>query len=136
MKEIFERLYKSMKAGLDTAHSYIYDDMEAICDDTFEGYAKSTLDELDKSIEAARDMHGLMEKKMPLFLDALTDISVNVGWNQLTFEDSRQRNNFIRQWAEEFVAIHDNTDWEQTDYILTIDEFAAKKLEEYKKHDR
>lgn len=132
MKEKYERLYKSMKSGLDTAHSYISDDMEAICDETFESYAQSTLEELDKSIGDARSLHALAEKEIPFFLDAMTDIAVHLGWQQLTFQDSRQRNALIRQWTEEFVDAHDDTDWQSTDYIMEVDAFAEKKIQQYR----
>lgn len=66
-----------------------------------------------------------------LFLDALTDMAVYVGWQQLEFDDSRVRTALIRDWATEFAELHKGTDWESADYITTVDRFVEDKLTAY-----
>ena len=66
-----------------------------------------------------------------LFLDALTDMAVYVGWQQLEFDDSRVRTALIRDWATEFADLHQTTDWESADYITTVDQFVGDKLTAY-----
>ena len=63
-----------------------------------------------------------------LFLDALTDIALHVGWEHVEFQDSKERSITLRSWANEFADTHAATDWQMTDYIDTVDEFAAAKV--------
>lgn len=70
----------------------------------------------------------LFKQQNELFLDALTDIAMHVGWEHVEFHDSKERSITIRSWAQEFVDTHVATDWEVKDYIDTVDEFAAAKV--------
>lgn len=67
-------------------------------------------------------------QKNELFLDALTDIALHTGWEHVEFHDSKERSITIRSWAQEFADTHAATDWQVTDYIDTVDEFAAAKV--------
>ena len=64
-----------------------------------------------------------------LFLDALTDIALQTGWEHVEFEDSKTRSITLRSWANEFADKYAGTDWEKLDYISTVDDFATKKLD-------
>lgn len=70
----------------------------------------------------------LFKQQNELFLDALTDIAMHVGWEHVEFKDSKERSITIRSWAQEFADTHVATDWEVKDYIDTVDEFAAAKV--------
>lgn len=72
-----------------------------------------------------------VRRRNDLFLDALTDIAVHVGWRQAEFEDSRQRSSLLRGWAEEFTSRYHGSDWESVDYIDLVDAFAEDKLRAY-----
>ena len=63
-----------------------------------------------------------------LFLDALTDIALQTGWEHVEFEDSKTRSITLRSWANEFADKYADADWEKLDYITTVDDFATKKL--------
>ena len=127
MKKTFVERIKSIGSGLDAAMNYLSEDLDAICDDTMREYAESALHSVKESALHASYLH----KNVSLYLDTLTDISVNVGWQQLDFEDSRKRNALVRQWAEEFVDLHADTDWQGSDYRVLIDEFTEKKLKDH-----
>ena len=75
------------------------------------------------------------KKERDLFTDALTDIALHVGWQHIEFEDSTRRNDIIRNWAEEFVLQHANTDWNENDYFNLVDSFAANKIEAHLKEN-
>ena len=62
------------------------------------------------------------------FLEALTDIAFNAGAAGYHSGDSRKDVSDMISWADEFQQIHQKTDWNETDYIDTIDAFAAKKI--------
>ena len=64
-----------------------------------------------------------------LFLDALTDIALQTGWEHVEFEDSKTRSITLRSWANEFADKYANADWEKLDYITTVDVFATQKLD-------
>lgn len=64
-----------------------------------------------------------------LFLDALTDIALQTGWEHVEFEDSKTRSITLRSWANEFADKYANADWEKLDYITTVDDFATQKLD-------
>ena len=73
----------------------------------------------------------LFKQQNELFLDALTDIAMHVGWEHVEFHDSKERSITIRSWAQEFADTHVATDWEVKDYIDTVDEFAAAKVADW-----
>lgn len=66
-----------------------------------------------------------------LFLDALTDIALQTGWEHVEFEDSKMRSITLRSWANEFADKYAGADWGKLDYITTVDDFAAQKVTAY-----
>ena len=126
MKTLEQQL-STIISGLHSADSYISEDLEAICDETMQEYAESTLE----SVNEAQKTAGLYQKANALFLDVLADIAMHTGWCRLEFDDSHKRSQLLQQWAWSFVEQHIDTDWEQADYIETVDEFASKMVKEY-----
>ena len=122
----------SIKNGLQSADRYLNEDLEAICDETMQDYAEETIQEINKAIKAA-DLLSETLAKQDLFLDVLTDIALYVGWQKIEFKDSKERSITLRAWAQEFVNRYADADWENTDYINLVDEFADKKVNEYLK---
>ena len=126
----FENQLQTILGGINAAENYLCEDLDAICSNTMAKYAQKTL----KSVRSAgKKMQTIIDKQkqIPLFLSAMTDIAVSLGWQRIEFEDSRAREQLIRSWAEKFVATHRNTDWEKVDYIKSIDGFIAKNIEKY-----
>jgi hypothetical protein len=61
-------------------------------------------------------------------LEALADIAYIAGAEKFYGGDSRADiSNFIT-WAKEFHKLHQNTNWDEIDYIETITEFAMAKI--------
>jgi hypothetical protein len=61
-------------------------------------------------------------------LESLADIAYNAGVNRYYSGDSRaDMHNFIH-WAKEFEAINKDTDWDEENYMLAIEDFASAKL--------
>ncbi|MXN92699.1 hypothetical protein GR160_15830 [Flavobacterium sp. Sd200] len=60
--------------------------------------------------------------------EALADIAYLAG--QKGFFSGNSRNDIAEfiVWAKEFEAIHDETDWDEIDYIDTIEAFTLNKL--------
>lgn len=129
MKKTFEERIKSIASGLSTAMNYLSEDLDAICDDTMREYAESTL----HSVKKATLHTSYLQHNASLFLDTLTDISIYIGSKQLNFEDSHKRNALVRQWAEEFIELHTDTDWQNNDYMSVVTEFTEEKLADYMK---
>lgn len=65
--------------------------------------------------------------------ETIADIALNVGAriHENDDVDSRELIGCIIDWAKEFEQLHLSTDWDETDYILTIDEFSQQKWREY-----
>ena len=107
-----ENQLQSILGGIIAADNYLCEDLDAICDDIMREYAENTLNSVRS---AGNKMQTIIEKQkqVPLFLSAMTDIAVTLGWQRIEFEDSRTREQLIRSWAEKFVATHRNTDWEK-----------------------
>ena len=61
-------------------------------------------------------------------LEALADIAYTAGTERYRVEDSRQVIGNLIEWALEFDALHQTTNWEEEDYLLTIDAFAYGKI--------
>ena len=132
----FEEIFRSIASGIDAAGRYISEDLEAICDDTLREYAEDALQSIGKADE---DIRILIEdhKHVPLFLSAMTDIALALGWERIEFDDSRTRENLVRRWAEEFVTVNKYTDFEEVDYFNIVDAFAKDRIESYlKEHPR
>ena len=114
--------------GLQSAENYLCEDLEAICDDTMRECAEDCLNHVVRGVAAAEGLLVGEVKNLDLFLDALADISVVIGWLGVEFEDSKTRSVTLRSWAHEFVSAHADTDWESADYISLIDEFAQRRI--------
>jgi hypothetical protein len=65
-------------------------------------------------------------------LEATADISYHAGHVGFTTGDSRADVSLFVQWAEEFEESHLKTNWNESDYILLIDEFVPKKISHIK----
>ena len=115
--------------GLQSAQHYLSEDLDAICDDTMRDYAEETL----KAVEQSAGHSVSLKKNISLFLDALADIAMEVGYKGIEFKDSKERSITLRAWAQEFVDKYANTDWEQMDYIILVGEFAVEKVNEWVK---
>ena len=116
--------------GLQSAQHYLSEDLDAICDDTMRDYAEETL----KAVEQSAGHAVSLKKNISLFLDALADIAMEVGYKGIEFKDSKERSITLRAWAQEFVDKYANTDWEQMDYIILVGEFAVEKVNEWVKY--
>lgn len=117
--------------GACSAERYISEDLEAICDDTMREYAKGTLENLQKGIEAGKELAAIM-KNNGLLLDVLTDITMHVAYQQIQFEDSNTRNDTLRIWAQEFVQKYAGTDWQKMDYTILVGEYAVEMVNQYR----
>jgi hypothetical protein len=61
-------------------------------------------------------------------LEALADIAYLAGQKGFFSGDSRNDIAEFIIWAKEFEEIHDETDWDEVDYIETIEAFTLNKL--------
>lgn len=61
-------------------------------------------------------------------LETLADIAYIAGYHQYYSGDSRMDMSGIIAWAHEFEAIHQNTDWDEENYMLTVEAFTKGKL--------
>lgn len=64
----------------------------------------------------------------------LADIAISIGHEHLKEKyefDSVMLVQEIPRWADEFIKIHQYTDWYEDDYILTIDDFANQKIKQF-----
>ncbi len=66
--------------------------------------------------------------------EVLLDMAFNTDFVNLKIKfdfDSRVLVQAMISWADEFMRIHQHTDWEETDYFLTLDSFADQKLNQF-----
>lgn len=62
-------------------------------------------------------------------LEAVADIAYNAGADNLCENnDSRTVVTSLIKWAGEFEELHADTDWDESDYLQTIDEFYKEKV--------
>ena len=61
-------------------------------------------------------------------LEALADIAYTAGIERYRVDDSRQIMTNLIEWAKEFDRLHQLTNWEDVDYIETVDKFTYGKL--------
>ena len=94
-------------------------------EETIEHFRNFVIEEPEK--KAVQDE----SQRNELFLDALTDIALQTGWEHVEFEDSKTRSITLRSWANEFADKYADADWEKLDYITTVDDFAQKKLDAF-----
>lgn len=65
------------------------------------------------------------------YSQVLVDIAYIAGEEELSEgRDSRVVNQTIISWANDFTRLHQNTDWEETDYLETIYSFAYNKVKQ------
>ena len=62
-------------------------------------------------------------------LQAVADISYFAGYEKHYSGNSRFDIFEYIKWAKEFEQIHKNTDWDNEDYMLTIELYANNKIE-------
>ena len=125
-----EQQIRTISSGIHSASSYLREDLEAICDDTMESYAQSTLKEVEEALESLRELDGQL-KHTALFNDALMDISMHFGYHHIEFEDSKKRSLVLQGYAQEFVEKYADADWEKMDYMTLVGEFAVEKAKEH-----
>lgn len=66
--------------------------------------------------------------------EVLLDIAINMDFERLKIKynfDSRDLVRAMMSWTDEFIKIHQNTDWEETDYFLTVDDFSDQRLAQF-----
>ncbi len=61
-------------------------------------------------------------------LETLADIAYIAGYHQYYSGDSRMDMSEIIAWTMEFEAIHQDTDWDEENYMLAVEAFANGKL--------
>lgn len=75
-------------------------------------------------------MRKLAEKEEQL-QEVIAYIAFNASPMRSEDINSRHLLSCVIIWAKEFLQMHSETDWEETDYVRTIDAYAEKKLKEY-----
>ena len=63
--------------------------------------------------------------------ETLSDIAYYAGYNKFTTGDSRDDVSQFRYWATLFESEYRNTNWDEVDYLLVIEEFAQKQIDDY-----
>jgi len=61
-------------------------------------------------------------------LEALADIAYLAGQKGFFSGDSRNDINEFIIWAKEFEAVHEDTNWDEVDYLTAIEAFTENKL--------
>jgi hypothetical protein len=121
----------------------IYRDERGLCSidkgnsrvDVFSWHDKETADEPVGALtydEITGPASILTDEQLTLYCETVADIAYDCGARRLRISnDSRVRIKTIVSWAKEFNDLHRDTDWEVTDYILTVEEFIDSKLAEH-----
>ena len=73
-------------------------------------------------------MHQTIAMKDQKLLETLADISYLAGENNFFSGNSRSDVSCFILWAIEFEKANSKTDWDEIDYILSIEEFTRKKI--------
>ena len=72
--------------------------------------------------------------------ETVADIALMAGYmlakGKIQFDDSRQLISDILDWAEEFMLLHEKSDWDTDDYITSVDRFSINKLKKTYGMDR
>ena len=68
--------------------------------------------------------------------EAIADIAYVAGYKKFTTGNSRADINSFIYWAKEFENIHQNTCWEEKDYMEEVEKFAKKRLKKELKMTR
>ena len=74
------------------------------------------MDELMTNIEANK------------LFEAIADIAFLAGQKGFFSGDSREDIAEFIKWANEFETIHEDTNWDEVDYITTMEAFTLNKL--------
>ncbi len=69
----------------------------------------------------------LMDNKL---LETVADISYYAGHKGYYSGNSREDIATYIWWAKEFESFHKDTDWDKTDYMLTIEEYIENRISE------
>lgn len=69
-------------------------------------------------------------------MEVLYDLTWNLTHHEITaggelFSDSRERFSTLMAWTSEFQRLHAHTDWEQNNYLLTIDAYFNQRIREF-----
>ncbi len=74
----------------------------------------------------------MTEQQLYRYGEVVADIAYECGARRLRISnDSRLRIETMLSWAREFGERHKDTDWDETDYIETIEAFISEKLAEH-----
>lgn len=77
-------------------------------------------------------MKTLMPLKDVAAKETVADIALMAGCmiadGEIEVGDSRELVGNILAWAEEFMMMHEKTDWDTEDYISCVDLFSEEKL--------
>ena len=61
-------------------------------------------------------------------IETVADIAYTAGYHKYYSGDSRTDISQYIQWAVEFESLHNQTDWNDADYMLLIEEFTESKI--------
>jgi len=61
-------------------------------------------------------------------LETVADIAYTAGYHQYYSGNSRADISEYIQWANEFEKIHQETDWDKIDYILSVEKYTEAKI--------
>lgn len=70
------------------------------------------------------------------FYDLTANLAHDLARNRFiadSFDDSRSRLHLLVEWANEFNSQHVQTDWAELDYMDTVDDFYADKVQPFLK---
>jgi hypothetical protein len=65
--------------------------------------------------------------------EAIADIAYIAGYMRYYSGDSRADMEDFIYWANQFEQLNENTDWEERDYMIEIEDYANKKINEQRK---
>jgi hypothetical protein len=66
--------------------------------------------------------------KNQFLLEILADISFIAGENNYFTGDSRNDVSQFILWAKKFQTLHSKTNWDEVNYLLTIQEYTLKMI--------
>lgn len=78
----------------------------------------------------------MTDEQLFIYCETVADIAYNCGHSRFRISDnSRENIGRIVSWAKEFNDMHRETDWNEVDYIETIDTFTEAKIAEYRRQN-
>ena len=69
--------------------------------------------------------HTIQDVKL---FEAIADIAYIAGQKGFTSGNSREDVAEFIRWGKEFEAFHEDTDWDEIDYVMAIGAFTENKL--------